>query len=71
MTRSKNLQLDVLLYIIAIIVFFQAIGVASGVSFIGSVMESKIVVKNRRLDWAYEKLGTSSTQSFVVFTGTD
>jgi len=69
LTKREMFQLGLLLCIIVMMAFFQAIGVASVMPFIGLVMEPEMVFENRWLNWVYEKLGFTSTQAFIIFAG--
>lgn len=69
LTKREKLQVSLLLIAIVAMAFFQALGVASVLPFIGLVMDSNLVFENQYLHWAYEIFNFSSVKRFIVFAG--
>jgi len=67
--RKEKLQLLVLFFVITIMAFTQALGVASVMPFIGLVINPGFVFENRWLAWAYSFFRFENTQSFVIAVG--
>ena len=69
LTRREKMQVGALLIAIIAMAFFQAVGVASVMPFIGLVMDPNMVFENRWLYMVYDFFEFTSVKRFVIFTG--
>jgi len=69
LTQREKLQVTALLVAIIVMAFFQAVGVASVLPFIGLVIDPTMVFENRWLLWAYETFNFTSLNRFIIFAG--
>ena len=69
LTRREKMQVGALLIAIIAMAFFQAVGVASVMPFIGLVMDPNMVFENRWLYMVYDFFEFTSINRFVIFSG--
>src|SRR3989304_6232035 len=67
--RGEKLQFLGVMLLSLVVAFLDALGVASILPFIIFVIYPSFVYNNQQLNWVFNSLGFTSTQSFLIFVG--
>ena len=69
LTPRERRQFYLLVVVLFVVGLFETAGVASVLPFMAVLSEPENIHKSGKLAWAYETLGFTSTQSFLIFLG--
>jgi ATP-binding cassette subfamily C protein len=67
--RVEKLQFLGVMLLPLVVAFLDALGVASILPFISLVINPSVVDENQILNWVFNSLGFTNTQSFLIFVG--
>ncbi|MBS4033663.1 MAG: hypothetical protein KGZ85_04290, partial [Ignavibacterium sp.] len=69
LSHKEKLQVIILLFIVIIMAFSQALGVASIMPFISLIMDPDLVYQNEYLNWAYNYFSFADAKAFIIAFG--